>query len=170
MSPRDQDAGGREPAATTYNLLFVCTGNTCRSPMAAAVARDAVARRGWRHVAVRSAGLSALTGTPAAENAVRVVGERGLDLSGHEARALTPELVEWADLVLGMSPSHLIGIADMGGAEKAALLTDFVDGPRLGRPIEDPIGGDTETYRRTLDQVTEAVEGILRRLEPILAP
>ncbi len=169
MTPRDQDAGPRTPA-TTYNLLFVCTGNTCRSPMAAAVARDAVARRGWRHVAVQSAVLSALTGSPAAENAVRVAGERGLDLTGHGAQPLTPELVDWADLVLGMSPSHLIGIADMGGAEKAALLTDFVDGPGLGRAIEDPIGGDADTYRRTLAQVTEAVEGILERLEPILAP
>jgi len=169
MSPHDQPAAGRE-AATTYNLLFVCTGNTCRSPLAAAVARAAVARRGWRHVAVQSAGLSALTGSPAAENAVRVAGEHGLDLTGHEAQPLTPELVAWADLVLGMGPSHLIGIADMGGGEKAALVTDFLDGPGLGRPIDDPIGGDTETYRRTLAQVSEAVEGILRRLEPIVAP
>ena len=58
----------------------------------------------------------------------------------------------------------------MGGGEKAALVTDFLDGPGLGRPIDDPIGGDTETYRRTLAQVSEAVEGILRRLEPIVAP
>ncbi len=169
MSAPDQDVERPEPA-TTYNLLFVCSGNTCRSPMAAAVARAAIAQRGWRHVAVQSAGLSALAGSPAADNAIRVAGERGLDLSAHQAQPLTPELVDWADLVLGMSPSHLIGIADMDGADKAALMTDFVEGPGLGRPIEDPIGGDTETYRRTLFQVTAAVEGILRRLEPILAP
>jgi len=156
--------------ATTYNLLFVCTGNTCRSPMAAAVARGALARRGWTHVAVQSAGLGALPGTPAAENAVLAAAEAGLDLSEHRARVLTPELVEWADLVLGMGPSHLSGIVELGGGEKAALVTDFIDGPGFGQSIADPFGGDAETYRRTLRQITQAVEGVLDRLEPILAP
>ncbi len=168
MNPDHASAAG-EPA-TTYNLLFICTGNTCRSPMAAAAARAAVQKRGWTHVAVRSAGLSALNGTPAAENAVRVTAEHGLDLSAHQAQPLTPELVQWADLILGMSPSHLIGIAEMGGAEKAALVTDFLDGPELGRAIDDPIGGDAETYRATFAQLTRAVECVLQRLEPILAP
>ncbi len=167
MSPRDEP-GAAEPA-TTYNLLFVCTGNTCRSPMAAAAARAAIQKRGWTHVEVQSAGLSALTGTPAADHAIRVTGEQGIDLTRHEAQPLTPELVDWADLILGMGPSHLIGVAEMGGAEKAALLTDFVDGPGLGRPIEDPFGGDAEAYRATFAQISRAVEAILQRLEPILA-
>ncbi len=155
---------------TTYNLLFVCTGNTCRSPMAAAGARSALARRGWTHVAVESAGLGAVPGTPAAVNAVLAAAEAGLDLTQHEARPLTPDLVEWADLVLGMGPAHLSGIVDLGGAEKAALVTDFIDGPGLGQPIADPFGGDADTYRRTLQQIARAVEGVLDRLEPILAP
>jgi protein-tyrosine-phosphatase len=157
-------------AASTYNLLFVCTGNTCRSPMAAAAARSALARRGWQHVAVASAGVGALDGSPAAENAVIAGRELGLDLTGHHAQALTPELVEWADLILGMSPTHLLGVAELGGASKVALITDFLDGPDLGQPIQDPFGGDVQTYRRTLGQIERAVEGVLQRLEPILAP
>jgi protein-tyrosine-phosphatase len=162
-------AGAPEPV-TTYNLLFVCSGNTCRSPMAAAVARAALRRRGWTHVAVQSAGLAAFTGTPAAENAVRLGAEKGLDLSGHEAQPLTPELVEWADLILGMSMSHVAGIAEMGGGAKAALITDFEEGAAPGSGIADPFGGSAATYRRTLRQITHAVEGVLLRLEPILAP
>ncbi len=167
MSEAETPAAG---AATTYNLLFVCTGNTCRSPLAAAVARSALERRGWKHVAVQSAGLGALDGSPAAGNAVAVASEAGLDLAGHEAQALTPELVEWADLILGMGPSHLIGVAELGGADKVALVTDFLDGPELGQPIPDPFGADVQTYRRTLAQIERAVEGVLQRLEPILAP
>jgi len=159
---------GNEP--TTYNLLFVCSGNTCRSPLARAIAEERVARRGWTHVRVASAGTAALPALPASENALAIASERGLNLSAHRSQALTHEALAWADLVLVMSPSQLLAVADLGASGKVALATDFMDGPAMGTAIEDPFGGDMDAYRRAFDQIREAVDSVLDKLEPILAP
>jgi len=167
--PSDESAeAGNEP--TTYNLLFVCSGNTCRSPLARAIAEERVARRGWTHVRVSSAGTAALPALPASENALAIASERGLDLSGHRSQALTHEGLAWADLVLVMSASQLLAVTDLGAAAKVALATDFMDGPAMGTAIEDPFGGDMDAYRRAFDQIREAVDSVLDKLEPILAP
>jgi protein-tyrosine-phosphatase len=155
---------------TTYNLLFVCTGNTCRSPLAEAIARRMAGQRGWHHVAIRSAGTGAVDGGPASDAAVRVAGEHGLDLSGHAAARLSTDLVLWADLVLGMSASHVAAAAELGGEDKVALVTDFADGTDAGQPVEDPFGADLEAYRRAYRQIEAAVGQVMARLEPILSP
>jgi protein-tyrosine phosphatase len=165
MSP---DLPGTEP--TTYNLLFVCSGNTCRSPMAAAAARAELQRRGWTHVQVRSAGISAAAGSAASEYAVAVVAEAGGDLAAHRSTPLSAELVAWADLILVMGAAHLHAVADFGGGDKVAFITEFLPGAEMGVPVEDPFGGEREEYQRVFDTLQRAVAALLDRLAPILSP
>ncbi len=166
--PLERLPTGSAPA--TYNLLFVCTGNTCRSPMAAAITRRKLEDRGWTQVAVASAGVGAAEGLPAAQNALAVTAVHGLDLSAHRSTPLSPHIVAWADLILGMAPAHVEGAVRMGGAGRAAMLTDFLGGPLAGLPIDDPFGGSEAEYRSAFEQLDAAIEAVLSRLEPILAP
>src|SRR5215207_8840018 len=123
MGPEmSQEAGAEAPRTTTFNILFVCTGNTCRSPLAEGIARDELQRRGWANVEVASAGLAAHAGAAASEFAVSVAERHGVSLDAHRSRSITPELVEWADLVLAMGPSHVGGVRRYGGAEKVLTL------------------------------------------------
>lgn len=159
------------PRTTTFNLVFVCTGNTCRSPLAEALARRELERRGWRHVEVVSAGLAAGEGDPASAHAVAVAARHGLDLSAHRSRPLTPELVEWADLVLAMSPSHVYALDRGGAGEKVSLLGDFAaGGDGGGAPVRDPFGGDEEAYEDTFRELEPLVRAVFDRLAPILHP
>jgi protein arginine phosphatase len=158
------------PRVASYNLLFVCTGNTCRSPMAAAIARAAIAKRGWSHVQVASAGVAAEPGSPASDPVLPVLEEEGIELGEHASRSLTPDLIDWADSILVMSPAHLAAVEALGGGDKAALVTEFLEGTESGMPVSDPIGGGFDIYRRTRGQLVRAVDAVLDRLEPILAP
>jgi protein-tyrosine-phosphatase len=143
--------------------------------MAAALARHALRRAGveprWQ------AAVAPVTARAGGRRRQRprcrdVLGERGSrECRPPRARQeLTPELVEWADSILVMGTAHLAAVAAMGGEDKVALMTDFLDGEEAGTPVLDPIGAGTEVYRRTRDQLRRAVDAILDQIQPIVAP
>ena len=150
-----------------FRLLFVCTGNTCRSPMAAVIARRAVAELGWQSFEVRSAGIAAADGDRASGGAVRVAARNGLDLSEHDATLLTRELAEWADLILVMSPGHLSRVSEFARGENTALITSFA-GPSDGggaESVPDPVGGSDEHYVETFELLEQLIAQAVQRLE-----
>lgn len=145
-------------------IVFVCTGNTCRSPMAEAIARRITIDRGLLNVEVSSAGTSAWEGAPASDGALLVALERGMDLNDHRAQTLTRDMVQSSDVILAMGPHHLERIEALGGEGKAFLVSDFASRGASHRPINDPIGGELEVYRATADELEAEIQRVMDRI------
>lgn len=148
-------------------VLFVCSGNTCRSPMAEVIAREYAESLGLEGTTFRSAGTSTLPGLPASEGASGAARRHGLSLEGHSSTPLSMDLVQAAELILTMSPSHLIRVVEMGGEGKAELLGVYAN-PEVGAGVDpsvpDPFGGDDEIYEATFRTLENYVKGALERL------
>jgi L-threonylcarbamoyladenylate synthase len=150
-------------------VLFVCTGNTCRSPLAAALCAKRLADRlecgvddlPARGFVVASAGLAALRGEPAAADAVTVAAELGADLSGHFSRPATGDILADADLIVGMTAGHLHGLEGLVHPPQVArLLCGDAD-------LADPIGGDLNVYQACAGSIWQHLQ---RLVEELTAP
>jgi protein-tyrosine-phosphatase len=145
------------------NILFVCSGNTCRSPLAEVLARRIAERRGLADVKITSAGTNAWDNAPASDEALLVGMERQVDLTGHRSRKLTPAIVSEADLIFVMTSAHLEQVKQMGGRGKAHVLDSYASGAG-GAGIDDPYGGDLSVYRDTADALERHLEKVFDRL------
>ena len=147
-------------------VLFVCTGNVCRSPMAEALFRRAASGRGAFRAL--SAGLGAMNDQPPTPHSVQAMRELGVDISSHRSRALTAELVQQADYIFGMTHSHVDTIVLLypQAADKTFLLREFDETLEpFEKHIADPIGGSYEVYENCRHQIEQGVASLLKFME-----
>jgi len=150
-------------------LLFVCTGNICRSPMA-----EAIFKHYWPQddrpveVEASSAGISALDGDDATREAREALAEEGIELSGHSSRILTSEMIFSADLILVMTTSHMRAIQAEHPevADKIKLLKEYAaDSSDADHNIADPYGGDLQRYKRSMQEIKESVLNLIKEID-----
>ena len=139
-------------------VLFVCTGNTCRSPMAAAVFNELCCERGIAPTA-KSAGLFANGGEKASDNAIAACREKGIDISAHKASRLTLDMLDESDVIVPLAASHEQILRSATGDKYADKICFIPPG------VSDPFGGDIEVYRKCLGEIEVLCRKIMEKIE-----
>ncbi len=142
------------------HILFVCTGNTCRSPMCEAYFRLLCEQAGCKDVTVGSAGIFAGGGAPASENCIRVMRQLGIEMDHFRNTQLTIDLLDKADWVIAMTNGHRqhIGKISPQSQSKTRLLMEFADSGETD--VTDPFGGNIEEYRQCFDVMKKALDNL----------
>ena len=146
------------------NVLFVCTGNTCRSPMCEGYLRSLCEKSGRTDIHATSAGLFAYPGGTASPQACEVMKKYNADISGHAVRPVDAQSVSQADLILAMTGSHRKNLCSAfpDAAGKVHLLLEYADAP--GADVPDPFGGSFQTYESCFKKMKKAIDNLFLTL------
>ena len=142
-----------------YNILFVCTGNTCRSPMAAALAAAIFEREGIK-ITVNSAGVSANDGSRASKNAILAMESERLDLTAHKSQTAKMEIIKEYALVLTMTRAHLKHVKAICPDANAFTLGEYAG---TLADVSDPFGGNLQEYQNCATQIKKLIEACLEK-------
>ena len=143
-----------------FSILLVCTGNTCRSPIAEGIAKKVAAEYNVNNFKISSAGTGAINGLPATDYAIAAAKHWDVDISKHRSKTLNKKLIKASDLILAMSSEHIevVLALDRSALPRAYMFKGFPQPySAMQERVEDPIGGSLEQYNQTFLELDEVL-------------
>lgn len=145
-------------------VLFISTGNTCRSPMAASYLAKLLEEKKVKNIEVRSAGVSTVAGLVATVESVQMLEKEGVDLHKHRSRQITEDMIKKADLILGMTPYHIQTAYRIStfARGKTYMMTEYARSDMRNPQIPDPMGCTYEVYKKCFTKIKKAVKKLVK--------